>query len=275
MKFVDSFKLSLIFCLSTNCFAALTELQHQRIEQITSVFENSDPEFQYAYIEDIDDGAGITAGRVGFNSNCGSLLDIVKDYTDLKPDNQLAPYLSCLSAIKNRPDYACLFPHVAANVAAKKRFRTRDLVHFDFGKAFVAAANDPIFRKVQDDNVENYIFQPALQVATKLNLHTALGIAMIYDTGIQTGYGGGMGMEGIISRMNTQPTNEVDWMAAYMASRLDTLRHPLRADGTRYEVPLYVSAPRAEAFIEILKAKNYELTAPIKFKYFGQKFDIR
>jgi chitosanase len=51
--------------------AALTPQQHETIDQLTSLFENSTPILQYGYCEDIDDGRGLTAGRAGFTSGTG------------------------------------------------------------------------------------------------------------------------------------------------------------------------------------------------------------
>lgn len=258
-----------------NSSAPLSPLQHLRIEQITTIFENSTPDFQYAFIEDIEDGAGITSGRVGFNSYHGSLLTLVEAYTKASPANKLAPFIPCLKELRGRGNYECLFPSVPAQVLATKEFKTKGLMETDFGLAFEKAAADPVFRKVQDDFVEENIFLPALETAEKLHIRTALGIAMIYDTGVQTGYGLPMGVEGIISRMKSHPKKEAAWLAAYMASRLDTLQHPFRDDGTRFEKPEYNTVPRAEALIEILKAKNFTLTKPVKFHYFGDAFELK
>ena len=65
----------------------------RRAAQITSTFENSTTELQYDYAENIGDGRGITAGRAGFTSATSDLLLLVRRYTELKPDNPLAPYL--------------------------------------------------------------------------------------------------------------------------------------------------------------------------------------
>ena len=258
-----------------NASVPLSKLQTLRIQQITSVFENSTPEFQYAYIEDIEDGAGITAGRVGFNSNNGALMELVEAYGKASPANALLPYVSCLKELKGHGNYECLFPSVPANILATKEFRTKGLMETDFGLAFEKAAADPVFRKVQDDLVEDKIFRPALETAEKLHIRTALGIAMIYDTGVQTGYGVPMGVEGIISRMKSRPANEKAWLKAYIESRLDTLQHPFRADGTRFDKPEYDTVPRAQALIEILKAKNFTLTKPVKFHYCGDAFELK
>jgi len=259
----------------TPAYPPLTEKQHLRIEQITTIFENSTTDFQYAYIEDIEDGAGITCGRVGFTTYHGALLELVKTYTKASPENPLAAYIPCLEKIKDTADYACLFPSVPAEKLATHEFKAKDLVNFDFAAAFKKAADEPALKKAQDDFVEEEIFKPALEKAKALNVHSPLGIAMLYDTAVQTGYDKPMGIDGIVERMKTKPDKEEDWLAAYMQSRLDTLQHPFRPDGTRFEKPEYNTVPRAEALIQLLNAKNFTLTAPIKFTYFDEAFTIK
>ena len=253
----------------------LTNDQHRRIEQISSVFENGTTEFEYGYIEDIDDGAGVTAGRVGFNTAHGSLLNLVKAYTEINPKNSITPYLSCLTKIIHTSEYKCLFPSVSSDVLKTKEFRESLISHFDFGFDFIETAKEHLFVQLQDKIVEQDIYAPSIEWAKKLNIKSALGVAMIYDTILQTGAYGGMGLEGIISRMTSQPTSEPEWLSVYMESRLDTLKRPFKADGTRYDVAPYITWPRAEALIEILKTGNLDLNAPISFSYFNESFVIK
>src|SRR6185437_9800653 len=62
----------------------LTARQVTRIEQLTTVFENSTTTFRYDYVEDLGDGRGYTAGRVGFCTGTGDLLDVVERYTEAR-----------------------------------------------------------------------------------------------------------------------------------------------------------------------------------------------
>jgi hypothetical protein len=74
--------------------------RQDRAAKITSTFENATLELQYDYAENIGDGLGITAGRAGFTSNTGDLLLLVRRYTEMKPDNPLAPYIPALEAVE-------------------------------------------------------------------------------------------------------------------------------------------------------------------------------
>ena len=74
------------------------------IAEMVSVFENGTPEIQYAYIENLDDGRGYTAGRAGFCTGCGDLLTVVQSYTAQVPDNPLATYLPTLTRLAAASD---------------------------------------------------------------------------------------------------------------------------------------------------------------------------
>ena len=65
---------------------------------LVSSAENSTTDYtgQYAYIEDIGDGRGYTAGIIGFTTGTGDLLDVINRYTELKPENALEKYIPAL-----------------------------------------------------------------------------------------------------------------------------------------------------------------------------------
>ena len=68
---------------------------------LVSSAENSSTDYaeQYAYIEDIGDGRGYTAGIIGFTTGTGDLLEVVERYTELKPENELKKYISALEQV--------------------------------------------------------------------------------------------------------------------------------------------------------------------------------
>ena len=262
-----------------------------KIEQISSAFENSTTEFRYSYIEDIGDKYGITAGRIGFTSTTGDLLETVQKYVDAKgPDTPLAKYLPCLKAI-NHPNasYACLFRSVSAKELNSKEFKTTGLLAHDFGRAWVAAASDPIMKKVQDEMVEKNVLAPALKWTNDLQLKSKLGVAIIYDSILQRGEDGPNGMEGMAARVKkafaanhrgkTQPSGdeeEKEWLSLLLQNRRATLKRPYVS--TWKQQPTddpYVSYPRAECLMKVLKDGNLDFSRPVEFKYFGDDFSIR
>jgi chitosanase len=250
--------------------------QKLTLEQITSIFENSTPDFVYDYLEDIDDGAGVTAGRVGFNSSAGDLLGVVKDYLSVKPTTPKQPlsdYLSCLDSVQGTGNYKCLYPDVEPTAMTTPVFKSQGLLTVDFGLAWVTAAKDPAMRQAQDHFVEVNYFQPAMDWANQLGLQTALGDAMIYDTVIQMG---------ILPEMTTktqsqfaathqgriQPSGrieETEWLRLYQLIRKAKLS----------ETPVgAATTSRVDALSQVLDSGNLDLTLPLSFTYCGGDFRL-
>jgi chitosanase len=132
-----------------------------RAAQITSTFENSTLELQYDYVENIGDGRGITAGRAGFTSATGDLLLLIRRYTEAKPGNVLAPYIPSLEAVRGTGSQMGLG---------------------GFTEAWAEAAEDPYFRSLQDQLVDELYFVPAMAMAADLGIETPLGQLIMWDT---------------------------------------------------------------------------------------------
>src|SRR3954470_2239189 len=120
-----------------------------RAAQITSSFENSTLELQYDYVENIGDGRGLTAGRAGFTSATGDLLLLVRRYSAVKSDNVLVRYLPALEAVNGT-------------------YSVRGLGGFP--DAWEEAAEDPDFRRLQDQLVDELHFDPAMRMAADLGI---------------------------------------------------------------------------------------------------------
>ena len=66
---------------------------------LVSIFENSTLEIQYGFIKDIGDGNGFTAGRAGFTSKTGDMLEVLREYEKLRPGSMLAKYIEPLQSV--------------------------------------------------------------------------------------------------------------------------------------------------------------------------------
>src|SRR4051794_22948382 len=163
-----------------------------RAAQITSSFENSTLELQYDYVENIGDRRGITAGRAGFTSATGDLLLLVRRYTEAKPGNVLAPYIRFLEAVRGTDSQMGLG---------------------GFTDAWAEAAEDPDFRSLQDQLVDELYFLPAMTMAADLGIKTPLGQFILWDTMIQHGAGGHDGTWAIIedTRDNIGPIDHSEF----------------------------------------------------------------
>jgi chitosanase len=229
----------------------LTPEQKRRAEQFTSIFENDTIVLQYDYAEDIGDGRGFTCGRAGFTTATGDALLVVERYTHTQtvPTNGLAKYLPELQRLAKAEDG-----------------NTRTIQGFDTD--WKTAAQDPVFRTVQDVIVDEVYYQPSAQHADAVGLKTALARAVLYDTIIQHGDGNDAdGLPALLQRTQTQvhgtPKTGIDektWLQAFIKIRRIDLLHPANLD-TQEEWAQ--SVDRCDAFSAIATAGNYDLHGPI------------
>jgi chitosanase len=278
---IQNFLLLLSMLASSICFAfdssaqtqtavasAVTSIspdQLRRIEQLTTAFENSTTVFQYGYIEDIHDGRGFTAGRVGFCTGTGDLIEVVKDYTAREPGNRLAIYLPELTRL-------------TTVMATPEAGNTRGLPGFE--KAWIDSAKDPLFRDAQDDIVNSTYLNPALDHAKTLGIKSAIGIGFLYDTIIQHGDGTAPdGLNAILDRTTqilhgTPATGipELDWIKAFMQMRRQDLEHSYGIDSREAWAE---SVDRVTVYQKLFADKNFNLDGPISFEVYGGKFEIQ
>jgi len=237
-----------------------TEEQRVLADQIISVFENNTPEINYAYAEYLDDGRGITAGRAGFTSATGDMLIVVERYTQRVPGNPLAVYLPRLREL-----------------AAQESGSIDGLENLE--DAWQTAAEDSIFREVQDEVVDEEYYWPAVDHAEELGLLFPLSLLNLYDTCIQHGDGDDLdGLPAIISRATAQaggaPADDIDeheWLQAFMDIRRSVLLNPANSE-TREEWASSVG--RVDALIAIFESGNVNLIPPIVISPFDSTFTL-
>src|SRR4051794_10687091 len=225
-----------------------------RAAQITSTFENSTLELQYDYVENIGDGRGITAGRAGFTSGTGDLLLVIRRYTEAKPGNVLAPYIPSLEAVNGTDSVTGLN---------------------GFADAWAEAAEDPDFRSLQDEMVDELYFFPAVTMAADVGIETPLGQMIVWDTMIQHGVGGANGTWAIIeeTERNVGPVgrNESAWLDAFLDTRL---RHLFRMYRGATENADVSSQSRVDALRSLLQGGNLALEPPLTWKVYGDRFEL-
>jgi chitosanase len=221
----------------------------RRAEALTSLFENSTTEIQYAYVEDIHDGRGFTAGRAGFTTATGDALEVIALYTTRVPANPLARYLPRLRALASA--------------------ESGSVVGLDgFAAAWVAASRDAAFRTAQDDIEDRLYFVPAMKRADTLHLTLPLARAAIYDAIIQHGEGDDPdGLPALLARtarsVSGSPASGVDekrWLEAFFTVRRADLAH---ASDPSTRQAWSESVSRVDALRAIAKSGNYDLHGPI------------
>lgn len=224
--------------------------QKRRAEQITSVFENDTIALQYAYIEALNDGRGYTAGRAGFTTGTGDLLEVVERYSQARTGSELARYLPRLREL-----------------AAERSGAITGLAGLP--AAWTSAADDVEFRMVQDQVVDQDYYNPALIAWHSAGLRSALALACFYDAIIQ--HGGGDDHDGLPAMIERTTKNmggvpatgiaEGPWLAAFLDVRQATLAH---AADPATRAAWADSQDRVEAERALLMLGNFDLHGPIE-----------
>ncbi|MEU2631968.1 chitosanase, partial [Kitasatospora sp. NPDC007106] len=206
---------------------------------------------QYKYIEDIGDGRGYTAGIIGFCSGTGDMLDLVEHYTDLKPGNVLAKYLPALRKVNGTDS------HSGLGTA--------------FTKDWAAAAKDTVFQKAQNDERDRVYFNPAVQQAKADGLR-ALGQFVYYDAIVMHGPGDSSDSFGGIrkaamkkAKTPAQGGDEATYLNAFMDARKVVMKkEEAHADTSRVDTAQKVW----------VKDRNFDLNTPLKWKVYGDSYQI-
>ncbi|MFI8946366.1 chitosanase [Streptomyces sp. NPDC053750] len=215
--------------------------------------ENSslDWEAQYAYIEDIGDGRGYTAGIIGFCSGTGDMLDLVELYAGRRPGNALAPYLPALRAVDGSDSHEGLDP--------------------GFPDAWRRATGDREFRRAQDHERDRVYFGPAVRRAKADGLRT-LGQFAYYDALVMHGGGDDRASFGSIRARalgRARPPAEGGDEVAYLHAFLDARVWAMRQEEAHSDTSRVDTAQRV-----FLREGNLDLDPPLDWQVYGDGYRI-
>ncbi|WP_433370062.1 chitosanase [Actinoplanes sp. CA-142083] len=217
--------------------------------ELVSSAENSTLSWRHSfgYIEDLGDGRGYTAGIVGFCSGTSDMLEVVTEYVRRKPVNVLTPYVMALKTVDGSDSHAGLDPGFVA--------------------AWKAAARDPVFQKVQEDQRDRMYFQPALRLARDDGLR-ALGQFAYFDAAVMHGVSGLKGIRRqalAAARSPAQGGDEIAYLDAFLDARVREMRtEEAHSDTTRVD-----TAQR-----QFLRRSNLDLTGPLTWQVYGDRYRI-
>lgn len=220
---------------------------------LVSSAENSNTDFEkeYAYIEDIDDGRGYTAGIIGFTSGTGDLLAVVNRYVEFKPqDNSLKKYIPALEKVNGTDS------------------------HEGLGDAFVtdwtAASEDPEMIDAQNAIIDEMYLEPALSYAKTDGL-SLLGAFIYYDALVVHGPGedtdsfGGIRSVAVSSADTpADDGSETDYLYAFLDARsIIMLKEEAHSDLSRIDVQR-----------QFIAEGNFDLHLPLKWTMYGDAFEL-
>jgi chitosanase len=221
--------------------------------RLVSSAENSSLDWraQFAYIQDIGDGRGYTAGIIGFCSGTGDMLELVEAYTAARPGNVLAAYLPALRQVDGSASHSGLDPN--------------------FPGDWRAAAQDPAFQAAQESQRDRVYFDPAVGQAKRDGLY-ALGQFIYYDAIVMHGPGNdGVGFGGIrkaaMARART-PAQGGD-QVAYLNAFLDARAAAMRTEAAHSDTSRVDTEQRA-----FLRAGNLDLRTPLSWRVYGDPYSI-
>jgi chitosanase len=223
-------------------------------EQLISIFENGTSTIQYNYAEHLDDGHGITAGRAGFTSATGDMLEVIQRYTQVKSEHKLKKYISELERLEDiYADHDYTLSKEGADVSHLIDAE-EDLNLIEDWKS---VSKDSTFNRIQDEIVDTLYYYPVRDMAQKIDAKLPISLLYLYDANIQLGKDK---VKEIIDDISEKtPKNggsEVTWLKEFNTLRRDILL-TTTVDGEKiWEDTIY----RVDVLDDLLKNKNYYLT---------------
>ncbi len=224
------------------------------IRQLTSIFENSTPELQYGYVENIGDRRGLTFGYAGFCSGTYDGTLFLREYLRLRPGNSLAQFLPVFEAIDAGP-----------HDAEGRNPSTAGLA--EFPAAFRACEGDPAFRLAQDHLVDRLYWGPSQRLARRIGARLPISRGELYDAFINHGADGARRLirqtSAAVGGSPGQGIDERVWLEKFLAIRLGVLL----AD------PAWRQAgDRVRVYERLLAEGNVRIERPIRLVCYGDRF---
>jgi chitosanase len=222
--------------------------------ELVSSAENSTLNWRraYGYIQDIHDGRGYTAGLIGFCSGTGDMLALVRTYARAEPGDPLARFLPALG-------------HVDGTASHRGLGRP-------FVRAWRRAARDPVFRRLQMDELDRMYFDPAVRRAKADGLGT-LGQFIYYDAMVMHGPGPGPdSFGGLRARARTRTSSPADGGSQihYLNVFLDVRRAAMKRERDHHDTSRIDDEQRV-----FLRQRNLALRPPLVWHTYGDRYEIR
>jgi chitosanase len=222
-------------------------------QKIVASAENSTLDWRqaYAYVEDIGDGQGYTAGVIGFCTGTHDLLTLVEGYTKDHPANGLARYLPALREVDGTDSHKGLDP--------------------GFTAAWKKEAQVPAFRAAQDSERDRVYFDPAVRLAKRDGLGT-LGQFIYYDAMVMHGPGTNprsfYGLRDRAKREADLPSEGGD-ETSYLDTFLDVRRAVMKSKNSHRDTTRIDTAQR-----RFLYDGNLDLEPPLEWKVYGETYRV-
>lgn len=219
---------------------------------LVSSAENSTTDYtgQYAYIEDIGDGRGYTAGIIGFTTGTGDLLDVVNRYTELKPENALEKYIPALEEVNGTDSHEGLGD--------------------DFVKDWESAAQCEEMIQAQNDILDEQYMDPAMRYAQEDGL-SPLGQYIYYDALVVHGSGDSEDCFEAIrdaalekEQAPSEGGDEADYLMAFLDARVPVMQME----------EAHSDLSRIDTQRKFLEEGNFNLELPLEWTMYGDQYSL-
>jgi hypothetical protein len=216
----------------------LDNVQKQKAEMMTSIWENGTPVLQYGYSKDIGDGRGYTNGRAGFCTGTGDAILVIECYDLVEAGNAMQKYMPALVAINDQ---------FAASNGIKIQSTTNTLGNWT--SDWKSSAGDAAFKKCQDGVSDAVYYGVSLRHVNEKKFTTALTKAALYDAQLNQGEADPrFGMLTMMAQadqmtgaMADPPTlqDEDKWLDNFLTIRDGIMKKYPEWAGNRYRVSTY------------------------------------
>ncbi len=222
----------------------LTELQKRAAQAIINVFETSQPRGDYGRVTILKGDRGhLTYGRSQTTLSSGNLYLLIKAYCD-----------------EEEAQYTLALKHYLSRLLQRDTSLDYDLtLHMLLRKA----GDDPVMQEAQDLFFDRAYWEPSVKSAQALDITTALGIAVVYDSRVH-GSWKFIRDKTIDHYGEVQSIGEETWVKQYIYVRrgwLATHRIPI----------LHKTVYRMDAFFSLIQRSNWDLSFPFYVR--GMRID--
>ena len=217
---------------------------------LVSSAENSTLDYskQYSYIEDIKDGRGYTAGIIGFTSKNGVLLDVIRYYTSLSPNNSLKKYIPALKKVKGTSSHKGL--------------------GINFVKVWKQSSKTSAMIKAQNHVLNKQYMEPAISNAKKDHL-SPLGQYIYYDALVVHGDGSDIDSFGGIrknaikkAKTPSKGGSESHYLYTFLKVR----------EKVMLKEKAHKNLSRIKVQRKFIKERNWNLTLPLSWTMYGDSY---
>ena len=214
----------------------ITELQKKIAQAIVNIFETGTVEGDYANVTSVKgDLGGLTYGRSQTTLMSGNLFTLIKMYCDADKAefaDDLRPYLDELKA----KDISLNNNQILHNLLRK-------------------AGRELVMEKTQDTFFDEVYWQAAVASANKINVQTALGMAVVFDS-IVHGSWSRRRNDTITKFGSLNELGEKKWIKHYVDVRREWLKNS--DPSTLLQKTVY----RMDALKDLINNNNWDLVLP-------------